>query len=248
VPNSDDSRPTVVLLPPIGNDAGTWFSVDLPAEAERHQFPGFGAPPATAPYTLDDLADQVVAEHPGPLHLIGVSMGGMVSLHVALRHPERVASVLIACTGAAASSATMEQRAVAAERGGMAGVLDDTLSRWFTAEALARTPAAPGVEYARRTLLGLDPAAFAAGWRAIGTHDVAARLPELQMPVTAVAGSQDAASPVARSEEIATQVRNGRLVVVDGAPHMIQLENPERMSREIADHLAWAQASTLPGR
>ena len=244
--NSDDSRPTVVLLPPIGNDAGTWSWVDLPADVERHQFPGFGAPPARAPYSLDDLADQVVADHPGRLHLIGVSMGGMVSLHVALRHPQRVASVLVACTGAAASPTTMEQRAVAAERGGMAGVLEDTLSRWFTDDALSRTPAPSGVEYARRTLVDLDPAAFAAGWRAIGTHDVAARLPELDMPVTAVAGSEDAASPVSRSQEIADQVRNGRLVVVDGAPHMIQLETPERMGRVIADHLSWASPAA-PG-
>jgi 3-oxoadipate enol-lactonase len=186
------------------------------------------------------LADEVVAEHPGRLHLVGVSMGGMVALNAALRHPDRVASVLVACTGASASPDVMEQRAVAAEAGGMVAVLDDTLSRWFTPQALAMAPAHPGVAYARELLLDLDPSAFAAGWRAIATHDTASRLGELRMPVTAVAGGLDRASPVTRSEEIARRAPRGRLVVVDDAPHMIQLERPAALGRVIADHLTWS--------
>jgi len=191
------------------------------------------------------LADEVVAAHPGPLHLIGVSMGGMVALNAALRHPDRVVSVLVACTGASASPEVMEQRAVAVETGGMAAVLDDTLSRWFTPAALAAAPEHPGVAYARQLLLGLDASAFAAGWRAIATHDTASRLGELAMPVTAVAGGQDRASPASRSEEIAARAPHGRMVVVDDAPHMIQLERPDAMGELIADHLAWA--SEQPG-
>ncbi len=238
--NRQRSDPSVVLLPPVGNDARTWDAVDLPAAARLHQFPGFGRPRAATTLTMAGLADEVVAAHPGPLHLIGVSMGGMVALNAALRHPDRVASVLVACTGASASPAVMEQRAVAAETGGMAAVLEDTLSRWFTPQALAMAPAHPGVAYARELLLGLDPSAFAAGWRAIATHDTAPRLGDLGMPVTAVAGGQDQASPRSRSEEIASRAPHGRLVVVDEAPHMIQLEQPAALGRIIAEHLEWS--------
>ena len=234
------SDPSVVLLPPVGNDAQTWDAVDLPA-ARLHQFPGFGRPRATTALTMAGLADEVVAAHPGPLHLVGVSMGGMVALNAALRHPGRVVSVLVACTGASASPPVMEQRAVAAETGGMAVVLEDTLSRWFTPQALAADPAHPGVTYARELLLSLDPGAFAAGWRAIATHDTAPRLGELAMPVTAVAGGRDQASPRNRSEEIASRAADGRFVVVDEAPHMIQLETPDAMSRVVREHLAWAE-------
>lgn len=240
MPDQQNGGPSVVLLPPIGNDARTWDFVDMPDAARRHRFPGFGRAEAATAFTMADLADEVVAAHPGRLHLVGVSMGGMVALNAALRHPDRVVSVLVACTGATASPAVMEQRAVAAETGGMSSVLEDTLSRWFTPRALSADPAHPGVAYARDALSGLAPSAFAAGWRAIATHDTAARLGQLTVPVTAVAGGQDRASPLSRSEEIARQAPHGRLVVVDDAPHMIQLEQPTAMGRVIAEHLAWS--------
>jgi 3-oxoadipate enol-lactonase len=227
-------------MAPIGNDAGAWDWVAAAANAIKHQFPGFGRPRANEQPTMGSLADEVAASYEGDLDLIGVSMGGMVGQHVAVRHPRRVRSLLVGCTGAAADPQTMEERAAAVEQGGMESVLDSTLERWFTAAALAQQPERPGVAYARRTLSALDPHCFADGWRSIAGHDVRARLPELTVPVTAVAGSLDAASPPARSEEIAERVQNGRLIVAKGAPHMIHLECPEQLSAIVEEHLSWA--------
>jgi 3-oxoadipate enol-lactonase len=231
---------TLVCMAPIGLDADSWAWVDSVKTAVKHQFPGFGRPRASVQPTMADLAEEVAASYLGALDLIGVSMGGMVSLHVALRHPARVRSLLVACTGASADPAAMLARASAAEDGGMAAVLASTLERWFSPDALT-SAGHPGVEYARRTLLGRDPRAFADGWRAIATHDTAARLAELTIPVTAVAGGRDAASPLARSQQIAERTRNGRLVVVTDAPHMIHLECPKQFSAVISEHLARAR-------
>jgi 3-oxoadipate enol-lactonase len=231
---------TLVFMAPIGNDAGAWERVAAAANAIKHQFPGFGRPRANEQPTMGSLADEVAASYEGDLDLIGVSMGGMVGQHVAVRHPQRVRSLLVGCTGAAADPQTMAERAAAVEQGGMESVLDSTLERWFTAAALGQRPEHPGLAYARRTLSALDPHCFADGWRAIAGHDLRARLPELTVPVTAVGGSLDAASPPARSEEIAERVQNGRLVVAEGAPHMIHLECPEQLSAIVEEHLSWA--------
>jgi len=239
---------TVVFLPPIGNDAGSWESVSAAAGAVKHQFPGFGRPRAPSQPTMASLADEVAASYGPPLDLIGVSMGGMVGQHVALRHPEVVRSLLVACTGAATDPEVMRARAQAAEEGGMAAVLEETLARWFTARARAQRPEHPGVRYARRTLLALDPRCFADGWRALAGHDVRARLGELALPVTVLAGSADAASPLARAQELAGGVRNGRLVVIDGAPHMVHLECPERFSEAVRNHLRWVRELAPGGR
>lgn len=233
-------------MAPIGSDARSWdwvAAASAPAAA-KHHFPGFGRPRAETQPTMASLADEVAASYPGPLHLIGISMGGMVGQHVAIRHPDRAASLMVACTGAAADPELMATRAAAAEKGGMAAVLDSTLERWFTPAALAQRPEHQGVAYARRMLLALDPRCFADGWRAIATHDARARLPELALPVTALAGSADTASPSRRSEEIAEKVQNGRLVIAEGAPHMIHLECPQQFSALVAEHLAWAGAHT----
>jgi pimeloyl-ACP methyl ester carboxylesterase len=234
---------TLVLMAPIGNDAGSWERVAAAAPAVKHEFPGFGRPRASVSPTMASLADEVAASYSGQLDLVGVSMGGMVAQHVALRHPGRVRSLLVACTGAAVDARVMQARASAAEERGMRGVLDVTLERWFTPEALAQRPEHPGVAYARRALLALDQRSFADGWRAIAGHDVRARLRGLAMPVTAVAGSRDAASPIERSRELAQRARQGRLVIVEGAPHMIHLECPDRLSEVIREHLRVVDAA-----
>jgi pimeloyl-ACP methyl ester carboxylesterase len=182
------------------------------------------------------LADEVAAAHQGTLDVVGVSMGGMVAQHLAIRHPDRVRSALVACTGAFADPAVMAGRARAAERGAMAGVLDDTLERWFTPEFRTRTPEPDPAAYARRTLLGLDPSAFADGWRAIATHDARPGLAGVSARVTCVAGRDDAAASLERVSQIADAVPGARLTVLDG-PHMIHLEQPQAFSAAVREHL-----------
>jgi 3-oxoadipate enol-lactonase len=229
---------TVVLLPPIGLDEHCWDWLDLPAgPVIRHVYPGFGRRPRDArPADLDVWADEVAALGSGePLDLAGVSMGSMVAQHTALRHPGRVRSLVLACTGGSADPASALARAAAAAAG-MPAVLDETLRRWFTPAALQARPAHPGVGYATRTLLDLDPASFADGWRAIARHDVLSRLGGVAAPTTCIAASSDVAAPLPRVAHLAEAIPGAELVVLDG-PHMIHLENPAAFSGALAAHL-----------
>ena len=230
-------------MPPVANDAECWQWLELPEmPVVRHVFPGTGGRPrATVQPTMASLADEVAAGYEGPLDLVGVSLGGVVAQHLALRHPDRVRSLLVACTGASADRETMERRAADSEALGMAGMLDDTLERWFTPEFLASEEAPPALAYARSVLLALDPACFADQWRAIAGHDATARLGEIAVPTTALAGTADRASPPERTRVISDGVQRGRLVVLEG-PHMMHLERPRELSAAIADHLRWAGA------
>ena len=134
----------------------------------------------------------------------------MVALHLAVRHPQRVRSLLVACTGASADPAVMEQRAADAEALGMAGVLDVTLARWFTPAALAQRP-----EHARRRLRAASgcsrsspSASPTAGARSRATTSSRGSA-RSRSPTTAVAGLADAASPVERTRVI-SDARAGR--------------------------------------
>ncbi len=237
-------QPTLVLLSPIGLDAGCWKAVDLPPVPTRlHEFPGFGSRPrAREQPTMQSLADEVADSYPGVLDLVGVSMGAMVAQNVAIRHPARVRSLVAACTGAAVDREAMMRRADEVEAKGMTGVLTETLRRWFTADALASRPEHPGVAYARTTLLALDAGSFADGWRAIATHDVRPRLSEIHVPTTCILGTADPVGTRERLEQVATGVRNGQLVTIDG-PHMLHLEQPEAFAGALRDHLARLDAA-----
>jgi 3-oxoadipate enol-lactonase len=208
--------------------------------AVRHEYPGHGGRPHHDPFPgLAALADEVAAAYPGPLHLAGVSMGAMVAVHCAIRHPSRVRSLLLACTNAAADGPAMIARARAAEEDGMASVIGPTLARWFTPAVLGQRPECPAVAYAAKALAEIGPATFAGAWRAIARHDVRAELPRIGVPVTCVAGLSDAASPPDRVARIASAVPSARMRLLDG-PHMLHLERPSEFSAELSAHLDWA--------
>jgi 3-oxoadipate enol-lactonase len=211
-----------VFLHPIGLDAGLWADVAGPDDLVL-SFPGFGDTPAAGVPTLAGLADFVADRLTEPADLVGVSLGSMVAQHTALRRPDRVRSLVLACGGPATDPATSRQRAADTRAGGMAGVLETTLTRWFTPAALAR-PDHPGVDYARRRLLADDPAVFAAYWEAMAEHDLRDRLAELRVPTTAVAAEGDRATPVAAMRAIAEAVPDARFELIDG-PHIVPLEN-----------------------
>jgi len=165
---------TLVLLAPIGLDGGVWDELALPTgEVVRHVLPGFGGRPrAPERPTMASLADELAGRLDGPADVAGCSLGAMVALHLAVRHPECVRSLLLACAGPCSDPRLMAERAADAVERGMGGVLEVTLERWLTPELLALAPPPRAVRYAREQLLALDPEAFADGWRAIATHDL----------------------------------------------------------------------------
>lgn len=229
---------TTVMLHPVGLDKDCWQFLDLP-DAIAISFPGHGDEPGTGPVTMEGLADFVSERCPEPVHVVGLSLGAMVALHTALRHPHLVKSLLVACGASATHREALLQRAEDAERLGMPGVLNTTMTRWFTAGALETSP--PGVTYARHRLLADDPATFASYWRAMSLHDVTADLGEIAVPTTVVAGSYDVSVTPRAMRVIADAVPGAKYMEVPG-PHMLQLECPERLRDVMVSHIEWAES------
>jgi pimeloyl-ACP methyl ester carboxylesterase len=233
---------TLVFLHPIGLDGECWQFLDATEldGASRYTMLWHGdrqRPPA--PLSLETMAADVVESHDGPLDLVGLSLGGAVAQHIALRYPDRVRSLLIAASSAGGPNrGTQAERAVAAEQSGMSGILDSTLRRWFSADALLQ-PSHPGVQYTRRRLLSDRVESFAAAWRALAAHDTLDRLGEISVPTTVLHPADDASQPLETKERMVERIPLSRLVVIPG-PHLVQLESPEVFQAALLDHLAWA--------
>jgi pimeloyl-ACP methyl ester carboxylesterase len=226
--------PEIIFLHPIGLDRHIWADVLMPG-ATALDFPGHGDAESAEAVTLDHLVNCVLSRLSGPATLIGLSLGGMVAQQVAVREPGAVASLVVACSTSASNPQAMTERAVATRRNGMAGILDTTLERWFTPQALA-APGHPGVGYARRRLLADDREVVAGYWEAMAEHDVAAQLGSITVPATFIAGASDRASSVEALDRMARAVPGAVLEVVDG-PHMLPLERPREFRAALDRHL-----------
>lgn len=238
--------PRLLLLPPIGLGEGSWQWLRLRTSLRScDAFEGLTKWSAESlPGDLAGMADCIAERYGrGPYDVVGSSLGGMLAQHLALRHPGLVRSLVLVTTTPFNPPDVMRQRAAAAE-GGMAAVVEDTLARWFPGVSSARM-ADTAVRYARRELLAVDAPLFAAGWRAMATHDLRPQLGEISVPVTCVAGARDPAVPVAVLAGIADRVADGRLEVLD-CGHLPQLEVPLELSDVIDSHLDRVSGAACP--
>ncbi|MDP2084250.1 MAG: alpha/beta fold hydrolase [Gemmobacter sp.] len=226
-----------MLAHPVGLDQTFWGGLS-DALASHHtvvavDLRGHGgsedaARPGQMAAYRDDLVTLIETLGLGPATLIGVSFGGMIAQTIACDRPDLVAGlVLAACPGAMLEAArtAILQRGVDAELGGMASILEATLARWFT-------PAAPAalVDRVRGRLLANAPTNWAAAWEAISGHNALPRLPAVRCPALVIAGELDVATPVEATRALAAAIPGSRHEVMNGAPHMLQLECEARFA------------------
>ncbi len=230
--------PDLVLLHPVGLDGTCWSEVAGPLEAafrvHRVDLPGHGRSPLGAVLpTLDSYAESVAtavsAAVTGPCVLAGLSFGGMIAQTVALRRPDLVRA-LVAC--GCGSTFPGEVRPQVRARGeaalgpdGMAAVVETTIARWFTPGFIG----SPVVEEVRRQLAAEDVRAWASAWQAISGLDTLPELPGIGVPTLCVAGSEDQGSPPEAVRRMAEAIPGSRFEILDGAPHMMQLETPSAL-------------------
>lgn len=191
-------------------------------------------------YSIADLADDVAALLDAlsiPKATVGgMSMGGYVSLAFAARHGQRLHSLILADTKAAADSPEARQSRVGAislvESEGVGAMLDRQIPRLLSANA------SDALRAKVRRLGEQAPATVIAGIRAL--RDRPDRTPELasiSVPTLLVVGTDDVLSPPAEAEDMAARIPHTRVVLVPGAGHLSNLENPDAFNAALMGFL-----------
>lgn len=226
----------VALLHPVGLCLEFWDGVVAALEPHCRlivpDLRGHGdsdVPPG--PFSLDDMADDTIellrAVAGGPAVVVGCSMGGMVAQAIALRAPEILAGFVCANTGHTRNPqgrATMEARAVAAARG-IPGVLDTTLSRWFSETVRLRRPEL--VLRAQNWLLETDPVVHSWAWRAIRDLEHGDRMKSVQVPGLCIAAADDQSTAPAALQALADALPHATYREMAATGHLAPLEQPE---------------------
>jgi pimeloyl-ACP methyl ester carboxylesterase len=195
--------------------------------------PGYGASPGrgsrvTMPEfaaAMIELADHLRLER---FAVAGLSMGGLVTMELGLRHPDRVAGVaLVATTAAPVTAAEADDRRAAADRIERDGILDlalDMAGKLFGPVA-RRDPAI--VEPVVSMMLRTSPAGAAAALRGRAERpDYATLLRGLTVPALVVAGDHDAYADEAVVAQLVGALPAPEVVRLPGTGHLPNLEAP----------------------
>lgn len=242
----DRSAPALLLCNSLGTDLSLW-DANVGALASMHHVIRFdqrghgrsGAPPG--PYTIDrlgrDAATVLAALEVGTARVCGVSLGGLVALWLAASEPGRVERVVLAATAARiGTGAGWRERAATVRAEGMAGVVDVVLERFFSPRFLG--DAQPWVAHVRDGLLATTPEGYAASCDALAAADLRAAAAEVACPALVVVGTADAATPPSDAADLCARVGGARLVEIDGAGHLLNLEAPDRFAAIVACFLS----------
>ena len=182
------SAGTVVLIHPVGLDL-TYWGDQIEALRSRYDvialdLPGHGRSPGRPEdVTFAGFASAIAAlvgqQAAAPVHVVGLSVGGMIAQTLALVHPALVRSLTLIATAATFSPegrTVIGRRAETIQAGGMQAIIAPFLERWLTPETRAERPDL--IDRITKTLLGDDPAIQAAMWTMVAGLDVLGRLGE----------------------------------------------------------------------
>ncbi|HVY06942.1 MAG TPA: 3-oxoadipate enol-lactonase [Burkholderiales bacterium] len=204
---------------------------------------GHGASDAPATdYTLDMLAvdllgllDGLAIKDP---HFIGLSMGGMIGMTFALKHPGRLRSLVLCDTSSRVppeAGPIWEGRIKTAAEQGMEPLVEPTLQRWFTEPFYQSNK--PMMAQVGAMIRGTKPAGYIGCCRAIPKINLTDRLGAIKSPVRVIVGDQDVGTPVAMSKAISDAIPGSDLIVIPSASHLSNLEQPAAFNNALADFL-----------
>ena len=223
-------RDVLIMLPGVGDGFKTAKGMAVPFAfmyrmfavsfrvyvfSRRNDLPdGF-----TSADMADDLSNIMDALDIGAAHIFGVSQGGMIAQQMAIRHPEKVKSLVLAVTAARPTRImreALESWLLMAERNDYKGIMLDTAERSYTGTYLERgkrmnklIALAKPKSYARFRIL----------CESCLSHDVYEDLPEIRCPVYIIGASLDRVLGPEASAEMHEAIPGSEIYMFEGYSH-----------------------------
>jgi 3-oxoadipate enol-lactonase len=246
--------PPLVLVMGIGYDSSLWTLQQVPALSTRFRVvlldnrDAGRSSRADEPYTIADMADDLAglldALDISCTHLLGLSMGSMIGMEFALRHPDHLDRLVLAGPGAAPARSAVDPISIwnwvkASDPSGE--VFGAQQLTWLFSSTFLRDPQAV------QETIGLlasnpnpvEPDAYQRQAQAYLHFDALDRIRDIEAPTLVVVGEQDLLTPPWIAREVADQIPKARLEIVtgDGSSHVLPLERPDDFNQLVTNFL-----------
>jgi pimeloyl-ACP methyl ester carboxylesterase len=242
-PNPSGS-PGVLLLHGLGANASSW-SLQFAPLIEAGMRPLAPDAPGFGDSRYDGrgwnfrrvaalLAELVTGRGAAPVHLIGLSMGGVIAQQFALDHPGLVRKLVLVSTFSILRPDSFSQWLYFARRLAvvhLAGL--ESQSKIVARRVFPGPEQAQLREMAAAQIASADPRAYRAAMRCLGLFDSRRRLARLEIPTLVVTGERDTTVAPARQALLARAIPGARQVIVPNAGHAVPIDQHERFNGEL---------------
>ena len=194
------------------------------------------------PYTLEQMADDLhgLLDALGitQTHFVGLSMGGLIGMTMALRFPRAVQSLVLADTTACYGpkmTPMWDDRIRVAEAEGIEPLLDRTMEAWFTPPFRAQQPAV--IERVRAMLRPTDVRGYVGAIRAIGYVDLREAIGAIRCPTLILVGEEDRGTDITMARTMHERIAGSELAVLPNAAHCSCVEAADAFTRAVSGFL-----------
>src|SRR5450830_57065 len=220
----------------LGLDLSVWEAQFLEFGSQRDliaiDLPGHGlSGDLNAAPSFTAMADVVIKVinllDIGPVHLVDISVGGMIAQTVAVTRPELITSLTLiatSCTFAEPVRNVVRERAQLVREHGMDFIIPRHLERWFPTDFRQQRPDL--LDRFAKILLQQRSQFHAGMWDMVATLDTAHQLKTLRCPVIVIAGEDDPSATPAAGQFIVDQLEDAKLVTIPFSGHFPQIEYP----------------------
>ena len=236
----------LVLIRGYGNAASMWYH-QVAALSRTFQVITFdnrdtgNSDRGGEPYTNSDLAGDTLSLIEsldlGPVHLLGLSMGGMVAMEAALRKPSLVKTLVLAGTACNADQGLTDDPEVLALFATLPELSDEeNVRRSLPAFFSALTLEDKGFidEYVWRSLAQRPPlTTFQRHSQAMRGFDCCRRIQEMTRPTLIQHGGADRLLPVENAVLLGKRIPQARLVIYTGLGHLFLMEDPDTTNADV---------------
>jgi len=242
----------LVLLTGTGGSCRGWLPLQVPVFSKSrttlivdHRGVMESEDPG-GPFTTRDLADDtrglLDALEIEKADVMGAFMGGMAAQELALANPERVRRLVLVGTYArprARQRMLLEDWIYLARHGVLQQTIVRTRLLWTLEDAtLEQTELIEGmIEFFQKEGAPVSEDLFARQCEACLGHDTEGRLEAIQQPTLILCGRHDRLTPVALHQDMAKQIENSRLVVVQFGAHLVMVESAKRFNQVVEQFL-----------
>jgi 3-oxoadipate enol-lactonase len=245
----------LVLVMGIGYDSTLWTLAQVPALSRKFQVVIFDnrdagrSSPATSAYTIADMADDTAGLMDAlgitKAHVCGLSMGGMIAMELALRHPGRLDRMILSgAPGAPARAAChpiMTWNWVKAnDKTGEVFAGQQLTSLFSNAFLRNREAVRQTVAMLSSNPHPVGPQAYDRQAQAVLHFDVLDRLASVKAPTLCIVGEQDLLTPVHECREVADKIPGAKFEVIkgEGSSHVVPIERPDDFNRLVTKFLS----------